>query len=460
MAAPYVPGVSKYAGVTKPTGNIALVQTITTPGYSSPVAIAVSKELKGGLHTVDYLSQLTVTNLYDGIFLERREAGMGCIVRYKDDGTDHHKLYILKNFPGTNLSDWELSGGTGGGGDAGGQYTLVINNPKNYSTLSDRDNISDGQTRVGTITRSSYNSTTKLTGITGTNTTFLTDFAPGDYFKPSGLTAVVMKVLTVDSDTAMTAEPAVMTNVPGTFTNSSYRELLINPNDFVNVLDARTAAEQDVSVTGTTISMTQGSLIATRSNTAALTEGQRFRVVSGGVTYTMTVNSVSANTVFLVDPAPIDAANLNFVVAGTGAYSQSFVWTGQEWLTVNSFTKDVDSHPRNRDTQLRTPDGTAVTASVINGHINATNIHFEMNDADVTIAADNTVSGGVTSKTISSAKIVDMVNGMIPKPIDAITDANKNKYLSLDGTYKDIPVPQQTAITLIDGGTPSTTTWG
>ena len=102
--------VSRYQGLAKPTGQIGLTQTIFTPGYTGRNAIVWDKEVRGGVHRVEYRGLLLRDDIYDGIFQERRVVGMLCFVEKNDDESTNGNYYKLARNNGLALSDWEIIG--------------------------------------------------------------------------------------------------------------------------------------------------------------------------------------------------------------------------------------------------------------------------------------------------------------------------------------------------------------
>lgn len=110
---PYVHGsyTSEYSG-SKPSGQIAVTQEVTTPSYLENKHIVRAKEVRGGHHTVKYKGLLAEGTLYDGIMTSRREKGMLVYVELFDDDSPCDKFYWLKNAPGTTYAnidtDWQV----------------------------------------------------------------------------------------------------------------------------------------------------------------------------------------------------------------------------------------------------------------------------------------------------------------------------------------------------------------
>lgn len=114
------------------SGQINLIQTIQTAAYGTDLAIVDSKEIKGGLHYVQHIGDLTDQD-WDGIFSTRKRTGMMVYVHYENDGTTlHDKYYKLKSgLPGTTITDWELL--------SFGGSTIVINNIDTVADIAARD---------------------------------------------------------------------------------------------------------------------------------------------------------------------------------------------------------------------------------------------------------------------------------------------------------------------------------
>jgi hypothetical protein len=122
---------SKTTGA-KPLGQINLIQSLQVAAYGTNLSLLDAKEIKGGLHYVKHIGDLT-DNDWDGIFSSRKRTGMMSYVHYENDGTTlHDKYYKLKSgLPGTAITDWEelLFGGS----------TVIINSIQTVTNIAARN---------------------------------------------------------------------------------------------------------------------------------------------------------------------------------------------------------------------------------------------------------------------------------------------------------------------------------
>jgi len=141
----------------KPSGQINLLQSLQVASYGNNVSLLDSKEIKGGLHYIKHIGDLTDTD-WDGIMPSRKQDGMMAYVHYENDGTTlRDKYYKLKpGTAGTTITDWEEL--------SFGGSTLVINNIQTVADIAARD---------------------ALTGMVNGDVTHVTD-ASADAAVPSG----------------------------------------------------------------------------------------------------------------------------------------------------------------------------------------------------------------------------------------------------------------------------------
>lgn len=116
----------------KPSGQINLLQSLQVASYGNNVSLLDSKEIKGGLHYVKHIGDLTDTD-WDGIMPSRKQDGMMAYVHYENDGTTlRDKYYKLKpGTAGTTITDWEEL--------SFGGSTLVINSIQTVADIAARD---------------------------------------------------------------------------------------------------------------------------------------------------------------------------------------------------------------------------------------------------------------------------------------------------------------------------------
>lgn len=126
---PFNPNNINYTGPRVETGQAFKFQSYLIATYDKDLYIADAKEIKGGFHHVEYLSELTVTK-YSGIQTSKRVKNMLCSVEFNDDGSESGKIYRLKTLPGNLLSHWE---------EIGSGSPITINNPKVVANLTARD---------------------------------------------------------------------------------------------------------------------------------------------------------------------------------------------------------------------------------------------------------------------------------------------------------------------------------
>jgi hypothetical protein len=196
-------------------GNVSWTQTLLIQNYAEAKPIVIDKEIKGGLHRVKYRSQLYDNN-YDGIFTARRVRGMLCFVEWEDDGiTPVNKYYSLTVFPGTSADHWT---------PVGSGSPITINNPQVVQDIPERDAL-EREVKTGTI-----NITTGSVDITGNGTLFGTEVLVGDQIKFNGL---VYTIVTITSPLAMTVNVAAISTA-----TLPYYKILVEANDFVNVVDS------------------------------------------------------------------------------------------------------------------------------------------------------------------------------------------------------------------------------
>lgn len=115
-----IPAPSSYSG------NIPLPQTVTTSGTGGVYPIVEQKQVKGGLHYVEYLEYLQ-ENSARGVSTQRRVVGMLAFVeRHYNGGTDTviNRYYTLKSL---SPLVWEATG-LGGGGTISPGRVEVANN--------------------------------------------------------------------------------------------------------------------------------------------------------------------------------------------------------------------------------------------------------------------------------------------------------------------------------------------
>jgi len=206
-------------------GNVSWTQTLLIQNYAADLPIAIDKEIKGGLHRVKYRSQLYNSN-YDGIFTTRRVKGMICFVELEDDDTVCGKYYSLAMLPGTTADQWK---------EVGSGAAVTLNNPKTVPNLAARTAL-ETTALPGTATTQAGNKT-----VNGVGTNWTTSLAIGEEFRFGSTEYYFVESIT--NDTSMKTTVNTLAH-----SNEIIYKITVQPNDFVNVTDARTPAEVTANV--------------------------------------------------------------------------------------------------------------------------------------------------------------------------------------------------------------------
>jgi hypothetical protein len=113
--------------------GIVVANTLVLNGTGNLNPIVDAKEIRGGLHRVEYLEYLN-ENSYRGVSIARREVGMLAYVqRQWNNGADAvlGKLYQLKALAGNGVGTWEVF--------EGGGSTVTPNNTYPVADIAGRD---------------------------------------------------------------------------------------------------------------------------------------------------------------------------------------------------------------------------------------------------------------------------------------------------------------------------------
>jgi len=138
-----------------------------------------------------------------------------CFVEFEDNDAPCNRYYSLTVFPGTLPEHWT---------EVGSGSPITINNPQVVQDIAERDAL-EREVKTGTI-----NITTGSVDITGNGTLFGTEVIVGDQVKFNGL---VYTIVTITSPTVMTVNVAAVSTA-----TLPYYKILVEANDFVNVIDS------------------------------------------------------------------------------------------------------------------------------------------------------------------------------------------------------------------------------
>lgn len=138
---PYDPSNPGYSGKRTEQEIATKFQTMVIQNYELDKYIVIDKEIRGGLHRVQYKSLLLAQN-YAGVSTSKRVKGMLVYVEFEDDDSICNKFYALINLPGTSLLDWQ---------EIGSGSPLTINNATVVQTIIERNALTPAANNLVTV---------------------------------------------------------------------------------------------------------------------------------------------------------------------------------------------------------------------------------------------------------------------------------------------------------------------